>query len=203
MRVVKRFQKDIEHIDLVSEVFDQIIRKFYYNLFVDRIEFIVGDKNSYELKDRTAKIFLDANDEFVRSGDKRAVRALILHHLAHIIVKQRGMETDHHHIEDVLANREVIKNGFSDDLFYYYYQQLTRKQDIKSFKEYLDINVPWISFHGKSQNDSIFLLKLARQIQHPSGFHTKGKKILKHMKKDLWDDEVLQKTERHIRGRMK
>ncbi|MBI5347183.1 MAG: hypothetical protein HZB66_01090 [Candidatus Aenigmarchaeota archaeon] len=203
MRVVKRFQKDLEHIDLISGIFDQVIRKFYYNLFIDRIEFILSDKNGFEIGDRSAKIFLNANDNFVRVGDQRAIRALILHQIAHIIVRQKGMETDQHHIEDVLANKELIKNGFSDDLFYYYYQQLIKKPEIKSFHEYLEINVPWLSFmHGKRHHDSMFLLKLARQIQHPSTFHTKGKKILKHMKRDLWDDEILRRTERHIKSRM-
>ncbi len=199
MRVVKKIQGH----KILSKVFDEVLFKLWHKLFLSRLEIILTNYHGYEINGRTARIFFDKNEEYLKNEDERGIKAILAHQFFHIILRLRGFSTKHHLIEDVMANREAIKHGFGNELFYHMYNTLIKKKNVKSFEEYLFLHVPWLSFHTIDEHAKNFLRDLLRHVNYPKSFDTKSKKIIKKLKSKSFDEELVKKLERYLNANNK
>lgn len=194
MRIVKKLGNN-KHL---SKIFDEVLSKTWYRLFVERLEFILSNSHGFELDGRTAKIFFDKNDECLKNNDARIMRAIIAHQFFHIIMRLRGISSKHHLVEDVIVNREMVKHGFKDDIFYYMYNWLIKKKHVSNFEDYLMLHVPWLSFHTIDEHTKRFLRNLINHINFPKSFHEKSKRIIKKFKSSVIDEKTIKKLERYL-----
>jgi hypothetical protein len=194
MRVVKKLGS-FGNAELVSAVIDELLKKLYHSLFVDRIEFHASNKNHYYVDGKTAKIFVNSKDRRIKAGDKRAIRALIINQLFHVIVKQRGFESKFHFLEDIVAFQEAVRKGFGDDVFYLSYKELLGKKQLDSFDEFMKANALHMVFKG---HEAEFLKNLLAQVNYPKSFDMKAGKILKRINSGLWNEENLKRIEKYL-----
>ena len=193
MRIVKKFIKHDEKSALVSRIFDECLL-ISDSQFLDRIDFYLGKEEKINLILSNAYISLDYNNPFIQSKDERAIRIIILNKLLHLNFRRSYNLS--YPIEDILVNREIIKRGYGDDLFYYYYLFLLeyKTQRIKEMEFFLKINTTWLSFFPSDNYYSAFLRKMINSFKYRKQFVNKTKKLFLALKKDLLKDKNLEKA---------
>ncbi|MEM7819784.1 MAG: hypothetical protein QXD48_03065 [Candidatus Aenigmatarchaeota archaeon] len=190
MRIIKKFVENDEKIKLISNIFDSIIKNFDFIQHFDSLEFHVRDKNIVKLYNNTALISIDYNNEIIQDRDERAIRSMILHQLYHLIIKRRYQIDMPHLIEDILINREMIKDGYGDDVFYIYYIYLIKKKEV-DFNDFIIINIPWLSFYRFDKYNSEYLKDMIKRIKYKKEYEERTKKLFEILKKDLTDEKNL------------
>ncbi len=142
MRIIKKIYTRDSLSLLISREFDSMIT--HADLpFLDALEVSIGYGRT-EMKEFSAKIAFETEDPIMQQMDKRAVNALVRLELSRLLVK-RVYDCHHPVIEDLLAARMMIKNGFSEDLAYLFYIFMVNHKttDVLS---YIRCNLPWLAF---------------------------------------------------------
>ena len=68
-----------------------------------------------------------------------------------------------------MSDRKIIKEGFSEELVYYYVILSRRRKEINNLKDFLEINIAWISFEKTDIYNSLFFkefLKILLMIKN-------------------------------------
>ncbi len=178
MRLIKTFEKS-KTTEFLSDIIDSVMIEFGYNFF-DSIEFKTGNER-IDIKDGKAEIVIDENNKAIKERDKRALRIMILQKLEIALFrKNRNLPG---FIEKIIVNRRLIKK-FSRDVFYLSYLFLIReKRSINDIESFLEINVPWLSFHDTDEYSSRFLFKMLNMFKYEKDFQTVN--LFETVKKDL------------------
>lgn len=137
MRILKSFAVADGKTALASRMFDKILARSDYPWRFGRMELHIRDENRLILKEGTCLILLDYNDIFVQQSDARGIAAMILRMLFKAIARTRHGSMPEP-LEDVIANREMIRKGHGDELVYYYYA----RQEKGGLAE----DIAWLSF---------------------------------------------------------
>lgn len=118
----------------------------------------LGDKDALYAKGNELHIEFDKNDVFIKNCDPDGIKILVLRKLLISGFKMDAPEI----IVKLLADRKIMSEGFSRELVYYYYCSLiTRKRTIKNFEDFLEVNLPWLSFSRADRYNSEFFRQLA------------------------------------------
>jgi hypothetical protein len=190
MRIVKKSDIGDEKARMVFDIFDKILMKLGYPWKYDVLGLAINEKTSVFVADSKITITLDYNDSLIQEMDKKGIASLILHSLYHVITKDKyNLAEMPHFIEDVLINREMIKDGYDDYVFYSSYLFLLRKKHVSSLEDYLMVNIPWLSFHGMNDYNSEFLKNMLLRIKNMEHYRDRARKLIDVMKKDLTADK--------------
>ncbi len=185
MRVIKK-SSDEETAKLVYPLFDAILGELYLENFFDEVELFLGNKDKVFAGKNKLVISLDCRNDFIQSRDKKATRAILLHQIFHGVSGKylKGMP---HFIEDIIINKEMIKRGYGDDLIYYYYLYLMgHGATVADLEDFLNVNVPWLSFHSLDEYNSDFLKKIIARFRDKKRFEKSSKELFSALQKNLW-----------------
>ena len=189
MRLIKKLEKD-EKARFVSKLIDSVLIETGCNSF-ERLVFSLGEDN-VEFKDSTAKISLDKNNIFIAEKDTRATRILILQKLELAFLRKHKKIPGY--IENLIINRRIIKK-FSKDFFYFSYLYLIKEEkNVKDIDKFLNINLPWLSFHGLDDYNSNFSLKMLKIFKYRKAFQQQTRKLFLALKQDLENEDNLIKA---------
>lgn len=158
MKIVKKFVRD-ENTELVSHIFNKVITSQDYHLPFEALELNIGDSDISSVEDCTAAICLDHNNPFVVEKDRKGLDIIIRRELFRLMFKMDVPKA----IEDVIIDRELVKRGFGNDIFYMHYTYVMKSR-VSSLDDFIQVNLPWIAFHGYDKHDSEFLKKLVAKI---------------------------------------
>jgi len=194
MKIVKKAITDDSKTRAMFEVFDDVIKKLDYPWKMERLEFLIDDKNFVFVGEKTARITLNYNDVMIQDNDRKALFSIILHAFYHIIVRDKYnlQETPlPHFFEDIIANREMIKNGYDDLVFYLSFSSLVKKKHVNNMGDYLDVNVPWLSFYKIDDYNSISLRDMLKKIKNRGEYGEDAKKLIDMLKRDITKEKEL------------
>ena len=194
MHVIKRFIGTDEKTGIVSEIFDECLTAADCH-FLSELSFNLDHKDETRLDSGSATIYLNYRNPFIQSMDKKAIRILILRQLLRITLrKDRELPGI---VEDILVNRAIIRKGYAEDLFYYYYLVLMEYEaasdEIESF---INLNIPWLSFSGMDNYSSETLRKIAERINSKKELQDTTRALFDALKKDLLKNENMEEAVR-------
>lgn len=172
MRIVKRF--DVKKFENISKAIDEIIIRI--PLKSNRIVFSLSKGEGDEI------CLPIVNDDDI-------IRGLIVHEIFHRVVKEKNIWTGIEFIDDVIANREAIKNGFGKELFNYYYLHFLKRDEINDLEEFLKLNIPWLSFHGH-EYEKQFLRELVNKCKYRKLFLQKTRRLFEAMQKEMKEKDI-------------
>lgn len=185
MKIIKRSTKNTEQARTVSNTFNTVLVEVPLEKFFDKIELNIGAKEGVFIEKRSAKILLDHKNRYIQNSDRKAIKILILHQLFHAITRQY-MKKLPHVIEDVIINKDLIKRGYGDDLLYFYYiHMVNHPKHIENIEDFLELNIPWLSFFSLDSYNSEFLKKMTTRFEGIKKFESQSKKLFSVMKKDM------------------
>lgn len=73
------------------------------------------------------------------------------------------------------ADKKIIREGFSREITRYYFCSLAaRKKRVESFGDFLDINLPWISFKGIDEYTSLFFRQSLGKFEYDERFESES-----------------------------
>lgn len=145
------------------------------------IEIMKGGVDAIFENDGSLRIMLDKDDYFVKNNDSRGIKVLVLHRLNCAFSRKRfGYEGI---ANDVISYRKIA-NYAPSDLEYYFYVTLSRKgKKISSVADMIEINMPWMSFHGGDVKH--FMKEMIQHFQVSKETAEKAAPLLDAMSKDL------------------
>lgn len=118
----------------------------------------LGDKDAIYADGDELHIEFDKNNVFIKNGDPDCIKILVLRKLLISGFKMDAPEI----IAKLLADRKIMSEGFSRELVCYYYCDLiTRKMAIENLEDFLEVNLPWLSFSRADRYNSEFFRQLA------------------------------------------
>ena len=87
------------------------------------------------------------------------------------------------------------RKRFSSDVFYLSYLFLIRaNRKIDDMDTFLEINVPWLSFHSSDEYNSRFLYKMLNMFKYEKAMQQKASKLFTAVKRDLEIESNLTKA---------
>lgn len=126
----------------------------YVGDILDSLE-IRLDRDEYILVDgRKAVISISTDNRFVADNDKEGMEILLIRKI--ISLKFSGP------LSEILADREIIRLGLADKLFYYYYVLLSSRK-AENIEDFIELNIPWISFYPHDKENAKFLKEMAEK----------------------------------------
>ena len=185
MRIVAKLEKDGVS-RLILNTLGMSIRKIepFYNV----LEIGFGDKNSVKISDSAISISIDKSNAFLMEKDEKAIKAIVLKLVALAEAKRLGISVPF--VEEIVSNRELIKDGCGDELFYYYYLQLSNDEKEADFEKFLEISIPWLSFATLDASHSDFLFDLSKTFNYRKEYEPMAKDFFEKVKK-------MKKTDAH------
>lgn len=178
MRLVSRLEKDGVS-RLILNTLGMSIRKI--EPFYDVLEIGFGDRNSVKISDSAISISIDKSNAFLMEKDEKAIKAIVLKLVALAEAKRLGINVPF--VEEIVSNRELIKEGCGDELFYYYYLQLSNDEKDADFEKFLEISIPWLSFAALDASHSSFLLDLSKTFNYSKEYESMAKDFFEKVKK--------------------
>ncbi len=158
MIIAKNFTHD-DRTQLVSDVFDKFLRSRELHLPFEKIELNIRDTTTSIVEDDNALVCIDYNSPVVAEKDKKGVSMLVYRELFRLMFKFDLPRS----VEDVIIDKELVKRGFGDGLFYLYYVSMMNKNHV-TIEDYINLNIPWIVFNKQDPYNSDFMKKLAKKL---------------------------------------
>ncbi len=187
MKIVKSF--DTKRFKLLSDAIDSTITEMGHPWHFDRMVFFLSKSEFAKADEESAAIFIDIKSV---DDDERFVKAYIHRLLTYLACSLRGSLTGNDIIDCIITNREVIRKGLGDELFYYYYISLNRKKKAGGYGEFIHMNIPWISFAGSDAHYSDFLRESVDRMKYRKAFQQRAKKLFDALSGGLSDDKIAQ-----------
>src|SRR3989344_7415988 len=77
-------------------------------------------------------------------------RELSINILRIILLAYAKLEYDDESMQEIKANRDVMKLGFSDDLFYYLYKNIASR-NVMNYEDFIRANLAWLTYHNRDE----------------------------------------------------
>ncbi len=180
MRIIKNIDDEF-----ISKTTNNLV--FYVGDILNSLEINLGDEDYVLMENRRAVVSIDKNNKFITENNKECVEILI----AKRILSLRFYSP----LSDILADREIVRIGLSKKLFYYYYILLSSPRKIKNIEDFLQINIPWISFYPYNKNYSEYLKDLLHSFDYQKEFESSAEKLFSLLKKNLYTDKAIKEAE--------
>jgi len=147
----------------------------------ERIEFFLSATGGIKENDSSLLVYLPYKNYFFEHNDRRGMKILVLKHIFMIDAKIKFKDYPKF-LAELDAYRKIIKNGFSEELYYYFFIHLMKKdKHVKTLNDYIDINIPWLSFYKLDDYISDFFKEFAKKFKIAFRCKTKSK-IIRFMK---------------------
>jgi hypothetical protein len=193
MKIIKKIIYNNRKTDVVSKIFDEILKEVAYFLKFDSITLEFKNEFKSEIESNNASIYLDYKNVFIQNSDEKAIRFLILKQFFYLSITRKIDKKLPKFIEDLIVGREMLKNGYSKELSYFYYAYLVNSQKIKNKSDILYANLPWLIFYKADIFNYNLFKKAAAKITEE--YEDQNLKNLTNLlKKDLWSEKNLQKA---------
>lgn len=196
MKIVKNLIEKNDKTKLVSDIFDECLKELNYQFF-EKIELHLQKEDKIKMDFPNAYIFLNYNNPFIQSSDKKAIKIIILRQIISLVISSKYMDKKiPGFILEIMTNREVIKKGLGKDLFYYYYLYLIQYEPNKilELSTFLQINIPWLSYFGVDNYDSRTMKKIINSFEYIKEFESTTRDLFLAVKKDLLKEKSLEKA---------
>ena len=142
----------------------------------------LGDKDAIYAEGNELHLEFDKNNTFIKNGDPDGIKILVLRKLLISGFKMDAPEI----IVKLLADRKIMNEGFSRELVCYYYCSLImRKRAIENFEDFLEVNLPWLSFSRSDSYNSEFFRQLVSMFGRREEFEAPCGKLLSLMAKPM------------------
>ncbi len=179
--------KDIDNA-FVSDMVNTAIS--YIGNILDSLEIRLGDEDYVLVDGRMAVVSISRNNQFVAENDKDGIGVLVMKRI--LSLRSPGP------LSEILADREIIRLGLSDKLLYYYYALLYSQRRISSVEDFVQMNVPWLSFHPHDKNNAQLLKELAERLcmpEHRKEFEAATERLFALLQKNLYTEKAIMEAE--------
>src|SRR3989344_9468719 len=102
-------------------------------------------------------------------------RELSIEILRNILLAYAKLEYEEELEQEIKANKDIIKLGFSDDLFYYLYKNIATKK-VGNYEDFIRANMAWITYHNRDDFYESFLKKSIDKLHHRKEYQSRFKK---------------------------
>ncbi len=179
--------KIIKSIDdaFISNIFNSVAP---YGNFLDSLEIILWD-DDYILSDgKKAVISISKNNYFIIENDKKGIEILLL---------KRILSLKFFSMQELLADREIIKLGLSEKLLYYYCVLLSLPKRINSIEDFVQINIPWLSFYPYDKENAALLKNMAEKYSpgNRKEFEARTAKLFALLQRNLYTSKAISEAE--------
>lgn len=125
----------------------------------------LGDREETLSAGKTLKLQFDKNNGFMKNNDEDGMKVKILRAIFIATMKMSLPKF----ILVSMADKKIIREGFSRELTCYYFCTLAaKKRRIENFGDFMEINLPWISFKGNDEYNSLFFRQLLCEFEYDS-----------------------------------
>ena len=142
----------------------------------ESLQVTVGSSDYEEIDAGAAMVSISRDNPFLLDHDEDGIEILVMKRV--LALRHDGR------LSDISADRELIREGMGKKLFSYYYTLLCEKKEIKSMEEYIEANIPWISFYPHDKGSSEALQEVLGSIKHPKFPQTDN--LFSLLKKNLY-----------------
>ena len=148
-----------------------------------RIEIAEGNVDAIFQDDENLRIMIDKENYFLQTRDPRGLGVVVMQRLHYARIRKQFGYTGL--ANDVIACRQIAREA-PDDLIYFSYISLVRKEKkISGWREFAEINMPWISFHGISTENEGLMKEAAGHFECPKAVAGRCMPLIESMKTDL------------------
>ena len=160
----------------------------YVGDILDSLE-IRLDRDEYILVDgRKAVISISTDNRFVADNDKEGMEILLIKKI--ISLRFSGP------LSELLADREIIRLGLADRLFYYYYVLLSSHRKIENIEDFIELNIPWISFYPSDKENAKFLKEMTeKHIFRSQEYEAATEKLFGLLQRNLYTSRAISEAE--------
>ena len=171
MKIIKKFIKREKEFILTEKIFDDALKTVLRikNPFFDKIEAVFSEKDSININQEKREVIFHFN---CLNDDERELSINILRI---ILLSYAKLEYDDELMQEIKANRDVMRLGFSDDLFYYLYKNIMSKKVI-NYDDFIRANLAWLTYHNHDEFYETFLKKTIDKIHHRKEYQSRFKK---------------------------
>mgnify|MGYP001570356439 CR=1 FL=1 len=160
----------------------------YVGDILDSLE-IRLDRDEYILVDgKKAVISISTDNRFVADNDKEGMEILLIKKI--ISLRFSGP------LSEILADREIIRLGLADRLFYYYYVLLSSHRKIENIEDFIELNIPWISFYPHDKENAKFLKEMVeKHIFRSQEYEAATAKLFGLLQRNLYASRAISEAE--------
>ena len=171
MKIIKKFIRREEQFLLAERIFDDSLKIVLRikNPFFDKIEAVFSENNSVDINQEKREVVFHFN---CLNDDEREMSIEILRT---ILLAYAKLEYEEELEQEIKANKDVIKLGFSDDLFYYLYKNIATKK-VGNYEDFIRANVSWITYHDHDEFYESFLKKSIDKLNQRKEYQSRFKK---------------------------
>ncbi len=168
---------------ILAPIIKDVMMNFEEVRLFNSLDMKIGDIDAVFQNEGTMTIIFDKKEYFIRQADARGMKVLVLKRLNYAALQMKtgigGI------VNEIVSNRKVAV-CCPDDLVYYFYTNLHRHgKSISDIKEFIGINVPWISFHGVDKEAESFMKEAVYSFHYTKVFERRCESLFESMKKDL------------------
>ncbi|MBI5061146.1 MAG: hypothetical protein HZB67_02430 [Candidatus Aenigmarchaeota archaeon] len=185
MKVIKSF--DTNRLGMLSHAIDEAMTRIDYPWRFDRMTFGLSKSGFSKIDNSSAEVFIDTH---VICDDEKLVKAYVYSLLISLVCKLEGRHTGNDIIDEIITNREMIRKGFGEELFYYYYLLLHRNEKIDTYHKYVTKSVPWLSFLGFDAHHSDFLREAIDRMKYRKAYQQRAKKLFDVLGQDMSEENI-------------
>ncbi len=180
MRVIKNIENAF-----VSDVTNHVIA--YVGDIFDSIDIRLGNEDYIISDNRKAIICINKENTFLLDSDREGMEILLLKRILSLRFNGR--------LAELLTDREIIRIGLGDKLLYYYYVLLSNPRKITAASEFVEINLPWMSFYPFDKDNSQVLRELAGNFQRDKELEAKTERLFSLLSKNLYTARSMTEAE--------
>ena len=171
MKIIKKFIRREEQFLLAERIFDDALKISLRikNPFFDKMEVVFSEKDAIMINQEKKEVIFHFN---CLNDDERELSIKVLRF---ILLAYAKLEYEEELSQEIKANRDVIKLGFSDDLFYFLYKNLTNKRT-ENYEDFIRANMAWITYHNRDDFYESFLKKSIDKLHHRKEYQSRFKK---------------------------
>ena len=171
MKIIKKFIKREKNFIIAGKIFDDALTTVLRikNPFFDKMEAVFSENDSVNInleKREAAFHFNCLNDD---------ERELSINILRIILLAYAKLEYDDELMQEIKANRDAMKLGFSDDLFYYLYKNIASR-NVMNYEDFIRANLTWLTYHNRDEFYEAFLKKTIDKMHHRKEYQSRFKK---------------------------
>ena len=161
----------------------------YIGDILDSLEIRLG-RDEYILVDgRKAVISISTDNRFVADNDKEGMEILLLKKM--ISLRFSGP------LSEILTDREIVRLGMADKLLYYYYVLLSSRRRTESIEDFIELNVPWLSFYPHDKENAKFLEEMAEKhiFSNRKAYEAATEKLFGLLQRNLYTSRAINEAE--------
>ena len=174
MKILKTTNVEGNKAKYIFQVFDDCVLSLRKLLAFENIQLHVSSEDSIKVDGNNLVVLVDYHN--AAEGDR--LKAFLLQQLGRAAIRKNVFLPQF--LEEIFANRTIIKEGYGDSILYFYFYRLAGMKSTES----LEVDVPWLSFYGLDDYVSELFLEMKDRIEHRNVFESGTIELLKRCVKN-------------------